>query len=322
MKTVPTADEILDRSLRRAAKKMQLKKNKDRANEEFVRAVASSVHDRLVHIIQDIPVIEGLPPFYRDMVAILFGIDRFKKALGAVGWAAWQTKILGSQLGREIRHAEETLAVRKQAVARIASIVHQIDEHLRFLNEARNILRKLPDIRDEYTVVVAGYPNVGKSSFIRLVSSAEPEIAEYPFTTKGIIMGHRKVGRESLQFIDTPGLLNRPSTDRNVIERQAMSALVNIADFILFLLDPSESCGYLLEEQMALLNEIRSMVPVPILAVVNKADLQGLEGYSSMSTVTGEGVYDVLSLILTDRAASPRRLRSHIREESQELSLH
>ena len=51
--------------------------------------------------------------------------------------------------------------------------------HLRFLNEARNILRKLPDIRDEYTVVVAGYPNVGKSSFIRLASSAEPEIAEY-----------------------------------------------------------------------------------------------------------------------------------------------
>jgi nucleolar GTP-binding protein len=44
--TVPTADEILDRCLRRAALKMRLKKNKDRANEEFVRAVSQAIHDR------------------------------------------------------------------------------------------------------------------------------------------------------------------------------------------------------------------------------------------------------------------------------------
>jgi nucleolar GTP-binding protein len=99
MKTVPTADEMLDRSFRRAARKMREKRNKDRANEEFVRAVSSAVHDRLVQIIQDIPIIEDLPPFYRDMVEILFGIDRFKKSLGAVGWAAKQTRILGFQIG-------------------------------------------------------------------------------------------------------------------------------------------------------------------------------------------------------------------------------
>ena len=52
MPTVPTADEILDRSFRRAAKKMKEKINKDRANEEFVRAVGAAIHDRLVYIIR------------------------------------------------------------------------------------------------------------------------------------------------------------------------------------------------------------------------------------------------------------------------------
>ena len=52
MPTVPTADEILDRSFRRAAKKMKEKTNKERANEEFVRAVGAAVHDRLVYIIR------------------------------------------------------------------------------------------------------------------------------------------------------------------------------------------------------------------------------------------------------------------------------
>lgn len=305
LKTIPTADEILDRSLRRAARKMREKRNKDRANEEFVRAISSAVHDRLVQIIQDIPIIEDLPPFYRDMVEILFGIDRFRKALGAVGWAARQTKILGGKMAREVRWAEETQIVRKQAVARISSVVHQIDEHLRFLNDARNTLRHLPDIRDEYTVVVAGYPNVGKSSFIRLVSSADPEIARYPFTTREVILGHRKVGRTSLQFIDTPGLLLRPKEERNAIEQQAISVLMNIADLVLFILDPSESCGYPLSDQLGLLNEVKGLVDVPLLVAVNKADMESLPEFMNMSTLTGEGVDDVLQTLLTQWKASP-----------------
>ncbi|HOT94284.1 MAG TPA: hypothetical protein PK089_03740, partial [Methanoregulaceae archaeon] len=80
--TIPTADEILDVSFRRAAKKRREKRNKDRANEEFVRAVTASVHDRLVSILQRFPDLDSLPPFYQHMVEILYGIDRMKKALG------------------------------------------------------------------------------------------------------------------------------------------------------------------------------------------------------------------------------------------------
>jgi nucleolar GTP-binding protein len=317
MKTVPTADELLDRSFRRAARKMREKRNKDRANEEFVRAVSSALHDRLVQILQDIPIIEDLPPFYQDMVDILFGIDRFRKSLGAVGWAAKQTRILGYRMAREVRQSADTQIKRKQAVARISSIVHQIDEHLHFLNEARNTLRKLPDIRDEFTVVVAGYPNVGKSSFIRRVSTAEPEIAQYPFTTREIILGHRKTGRESIQFIDTPGLLYRPQSERNAIEQQALTALMKVADLILFILDPSETCGYSFEDQMHLLEEVQGFAPVPLIVVVNKADERPLPGYLNISSLTGAGVEDVLSEILTRKAASPMHQPGHSLSENR-----
>ena len=50
--TVPTADEVLDRSFRRAAAKKKLKSNADRANEEFVRSVASAIHDKLVSVVK------------------------------------------------------------------------------------------------------------------------------------------------------------------------------------------------------------------------------------------------------------------------------
>src|SRR5512137_2147051 len=303
MPTVPTADEILDRSFRRAAKKMKEKDNKERANQEFVRAVGAAIHDRLVYIIRGFPEFDDLSPFYREMADILYGLDKIKQSLGAVGWAAKHTKMVGNQLVLQSRKAYDTLVVRKRAVARLASMVHQIDADLHFLNEVRNVLRKLPHVEDAFTIVIAGYPNVGKSSFIRRVSSAAPEVASYPFTTKGIIVGHREMGRERIQFVDTPGILDRPVEERNAIEKQALSAMMNVADIILFILDPSEHCGYPMEVQLNLLDEVKAMIDVPLVVVANKSDLQVADGYLSMSTEKGEGVDEVLAEILTHKPA-------------------
>lgn len=319
--TVPTADEVLDRSLRRAAAKKKLKINVDRANEEFVRAVASAIHDKLKSVVSSFPSFERLPPFYQEVADILVSLDRLKRSLGAVTWAADQVWVIGSGYARSMRSADDTGPIRRQAVARIASVVHQVEDDLLFLNEARNILRKLPHVsEDEFTVVVAGYPNVGKSSFIRLVSTAEPEIAAYPFTTKGIIVGHRDIGkRERIQFIDTPGVLERPADERNPIERQAVSAIINTADVVLFIIDASEHCGYALDDQLRLQNEIAQLVDVPVVTAANKADIRGIEGYPAMSTLTGEGVEEMLDLLLRYRKDTKQAsLREPPQSETQE----
>ncbi|MDD1724908.1 MAG: 50S ribosome-binding GTPase [Methanospirillum sp.] len=301
--TVPTADEVLDRAFRRAAKKIPEKKNKKKANEEFVQAAYLSVHDKLVAVIQSFPNLSEEPQFYQDIVEIMWTTDRLKKSLGAAGWAARWAKDHRGGLAKDVRYASESnaLAARKKAVARLASVVHQIEDDLLFLNEVRNVLRKLPVVEDVFTIVVAGFPNVGKSSFIRRVSSAEPEIASYPFTTKGIIIGHCYAGRQKIQLIDTPGLLDRPGIERNAIERQALSAIVNIADILLFILDPSGHCGYPLDDQLNLLEEVQGIVSVPVLIVANKCDVEILPGYLSMSTGSGEGVEKVLAELLVHR---------------------
>ncbi len=283
---------------------MRLKRNKDRANEEFVRAIHLAVHDRFVLIMQSFPELNELPPFYRDIIDIMWGLDRIKKSLGGVGWAARWARNHGPGLAYQTRKAENPVVIRKRAVARLSSVVHQVDDDLRFLNEVRNVLRKLPHVADEFTVVVVGYPNVGKSSFIRLVSSATPEVASYPFTTKGIIVGHRFAGPDRMQFIDTPGLLDRPAEDRNQIERQALTAMINLADVILCILDASEHCGYPIEEQVRLLHEIEGMVSVPVVVVVNKSDIVYFDGYLNMSTETGEGISEVLDTLLAYRNRS------------------
>ncbi|MDO5846398.1 MAG: 50S ribosome-binding GTPase, partial [Methanocorpusculum sp.] len=247
---------------------------------------------------------------------ILFGMDNIRKNLGMVGWAAKNVRDVGRTISSGM-HRADSLVERRRAVARIASIIHRADDALHYLNDMRNVLRKLPHVSpDEFTIVVAGYPNVGKSSFIRLVSSAEPEIASYPFTTKGIIVGHRIAERRrKIQFIDTPGLLDRHGEERNVIEKQALNALVYVADIVLFVIDASENCGYSVDAQFELREEIDRLVSVPMVTVVNKADVKPYEGYFNMSTVTGEGVDTVLHDLLRIRDENMIKEEVDIRSE-------
>ncbi|MCJ7795038.1 MAG: 50S ribosome-binding GTPase, partial [Methanoregulaceae archaeon] len=146
--------------------------------------------------------------------------------------------------------------------------------------------------------------------FIRRVSTATPEIASYPFTTKGIIVGHRDVGRERVQFVDTPGILDRPADERNAIERQALSAVMNVANVVLFIIDPSEHCGYPIEVQRRLLDEVAGLVSVPIVAVANKSDIVRSDRDLTMSTETGEGVSEILARLLSYRPIPTKRSRA------------
>jgi len=123
-------------------------------------------------------------------------------------------------------------------------------------------------------LVVAGMPQVGKSTFVRAISSAKPKVSPFPFTTKEIILGHIDLGALRIQIIDTPGILDRPLSKLNPIERKAILALKYLADLILFLVDPYEGAYYSLEQQLNLLRSIlRLFEGKDVIVVINKIDL-------------------------------------------------
>ncbi len=303
--TVPTSEELLDKSFRRAARAKHGKRILDRASklkaeESMLLTAANILSDNLINAVKKFPSFDQMPPFYTELADILVGIEEMKMNLASVQWAGNKINDMARKYVGMMRDAEDAKVVRKQAFGRISSIVDSIDGNLRFLNDARNKLRKLPDISEAPTIVVAGYPNVGKSSFVALISSARPEIASYPFTTKGLAVGHFTRNKIRYQVIDTPGLLDRPLEERNEIELQAISALKHVGKAILYMVDPSETCGYTLEKQMHLLEEIKKEFGVPMLVVANKTDISApVEGADrSMSTLTGEGVDAVLDRLV------------------------
>jgi nucleolar GTP-binding protein len=293
--TVPLSQELIDRAFRRASKVGMTPGNE----ESMVRTAGNVLSDNLANLVKKFPSFDNLPPLYRELVDIMVGVDSLRISLSRLNWASDQVKDISKEYVGKIRHGQDKKIMRRSAFGRMSSVIKSIEKDLIFLNDARDKLRKLPSINPEMpTILIAGYPNVGKSSFLVMVSGAHPAIASYPFTTKGIIVGHFTRGDRKYQVIDTPGLLDRPLSDRNHIERQSIAVLRHLQGVVLYIVDPSEHSGYLLEDQLKLVEDIRSWIELPVLVVANKVDIVNYQSAMTMSTLTGEGVTKVLDKLV------------------------
>ncbi len=306
------APELLDKALGRSAKATA--KGRDRVERTRNLAVAKvqtagqTIESTLHGYVKGFPTLDRLPPFYRELIDLLVDRDRLRKHLGAVDWGAAKAKELTREYARRIGKAsvQEIPGLRKEAFGRLSSVVRQVSADLDGLVEARIALRKVPSLDPELpTIVVAGYPNVGKSALVRAMSTGKPKVAAYPFTTHGVTVGHFERGFQRYQILDTPGLLDRPMEKRNKIERQAIAALRYLATAVLFVLDPSETCGFPLDDQRRLLAAVEEAFPdVPLVVLENKSDLGGARlGHLRGSALTGDGLSELVD-VLAEKATS------------------
>ncbi len=340
-RSIPTVlypQEILDKAFKKASKQSNLVEDPDkyhRVRKQMVRMIQSAsdtIDSTLRGWVDKWPSLNALSDFDRALIDAAVGNDDYKRSLGAIQWAAERVRKISGESESKIlrlRDIESFHEARRHAYGRISSIVHQISPQILWLGEAREILRKLPSVdSSEPVIVVAGSPNVGKSALIGALSSGEPEVASYPFTTKQLHLGHFSHRRRSYQMVDTPGLLDRPMEERNLIEMQAIAALENIGDILIVLIDASESGGTSLEEQSNLLEEIESLVTErPILVVHSKSDILRdvpEDAEHLISTINGDGIDELKELIIeiigADKITNPLILPEnwHIEDKSLE----
>ena len=306
--TVLSADELMDKSFKRASKISKKGTNaldgKKKTALAKVTASSDIVTSTLDSYINKFPRIDKREDFLPELIDLIIGIDRYKKALGAVNWASSKIEKLKNDSLGDLRGTKDPArieSIKNSFYGRMSSYIKRIDDDLLFLQEAKNKFRKLPAVDPNVpTVVVAGFPNVGKSSLVAKLSTATPQIAPYPFTTKGIVIGHVKDDWRVFQIIDTPGLLDREFEDRNDIEKQAVLALRYLTDVMVFIMDPSETCGYDMKKQTALLEAVKTNFSgVQMIVAESKSDMLKRDGENiSFSAETGEGMDELTERML------------------------
>ena len=264
--TIGTAEELIDRALRRASRVEESVRNADyRARLTAVRkinSVADNIANPLHSYVKVFPSFDTIHPFDRSIIDLTVGVDKLRKALGAADWARKEVLMIGTKYvpkARARKSAENTMKIMSEAYTKMTNVIRQISKHLDFLISARSIFRNLPNVDTEQPLAVfAGAPNVGKSSLIGAISTGKPEVKSYPFTTKGVSLGHIKAKYDIIQVMDTPGLLDRPDLDRNDMEKQGIAALDHLEPVIVFLTDLSGTSGYSIDTQKALHTELKN----------------------------------------------------------------
>lgn len=294
---VPEAQELLDIAFKRAMKtSASVSKNapiliKAKKKEgKRIKVAFQELIDRLLKVIKIVPRIDELPPFYRELASVLVDTEKLKLTLGKINGILPVLSELQREYHRKLKRIQEPKdgdRIRRSAFGRISSILYKQDKNLKYLNQIRGKLREIPSIDLAMPcVVVAGYPNVGKSSLVKNISTNKKiDIQEYPFTTKKLIVGHLHIPYQfdkiRLQLLDTPGILDRPMSERNNIELQAILALRYISDLIIFIFDPTPACGYNVKSQIELFQEIKDNFSkqgeIDIIVVFNKKDLASEE---------------------------------------------
>lgn len=121
--------------------------------------------------------------------------------------------------------------------------------------------------RDGLSMVIAGLPNVGKSSLLNcMLQEDRALVTAVPGTTRDSIEEVIDIGGVPVRIIDTAGIRN----DAGEVEElgiQRARTLINSADLVLFVIDGSEE---LLSEDLELYQQVEHK---PVVAVVNKIDL-------------------------------------------------
>jgi len=282
-----------------------------------VKFTQTNFSEKLSMILSEFPKLEDIHPFYADLMNVLYDKDHYKLALGQINTARHLIDSVSKDYVRLLKFGDSLYRckqLKRAALGRMATIMRRQNQSLQYLEQVRQHLSRLPTIDpNTRTLLITGFPNVGKSSFINKITRADVEVQPYAFTTKSLYVGHTDYKYLRWQVVDTPGILDHPLEDRNTIEMQAITALAHLRSAVLYFLDPSEQCGHTLEQQKSLFDSIRPLFNnKPLIVVANKTDVlrraelgeekaallkaieTEIEGdILEMSTVTEEGVMDV-----------------------------
>ncbi|UZJ51561.1 hypothetical protein CBS101457_000881 [Exobasidium rhododendri] len=285
---VPTSSDFLDIVLSKTQRKTPTVVHPGwkitRIRAFYMRKVMftkDTFNEKLEAILADFPILDNLHPFTSSLMNVLYDKNHYKLALGQLNTARHLIEQVAKDYTRLIKFGDSLYRCKQlkiSSLGRMATIMKRQKDPLAYLEQVRQHISRLPSIDPSTrTLLICGYPNVGKSSFINKITRADVDVQPYAFTTKSLFVGHMDYKYLRWQVIDTPGILDHPLEEMNTIEMQSITALAHLRSAVLYFMDLSEQCGYTIEAQVQLFNSIKPLFnSKPTLLIINKVDVQRL----------------------------------------------
>ncbi len=259
--SVAAAAELKASARKRATRATPGKGLKDAAREKSLgvkrlEAMTSAYCTPLKTYVKGFPNPDRFHPFERALLELTLSDKKYRATVEAVDAMRKGLFGIGKGYAAQVNNQQRAAEMKATTEKGMSEMEAYYAKHGRCVDDLKSIakmLRRLPVAELETpTVALVGAPNVGKSSLVQALSSGKSEINNYPFTTKGIKMGHFFVETERHIVTDTPGLINRADRDRNKIELLTIATLEHLPTCVVFVTDLSGLSGTSIADQLEL----------------------------------------------------------------------
>jgi len=118
------------------------------------------------------------------------------------------------------------------------------------------------------TVILVGFPSVGKSTILNAITNANSEVGSYEFTTLDVIPGTLNYKHAKIQVLDVPGIVHGAAM--GVGRGKEVLAVIRNADLAIIIIDATRPLHYdaLMKEMYD--SGLRLNVDVPIIKIIRK----------------------------------------------------
>ncbi|KAH7830453.1 putative Nucleolar GTP-binding protein 1 (NOG1) [Monocercomonoides exilis] len=242
-----------------------------------VKTTQQVFHKKLSDILDRFPRLDDIHPFFADLMNVLYDKDHYKLALGQINMARHLIDNIARDYIKMMKYADSLYRckqLKRAALGRMCTLIKKIKHSFAYLEYVRQHLSRLPNINPTTkTLIISGYPNVGKTSLVNQLTNTKLDVQPYAFTTKSLLLGHMDFKYSTWQVMDTPGILDHALEERNTIEMQSVTALAHLQAAIVFVIDMSEACGYPVEQQVRLFHNLKPLfIGKPLILMLNKVD--------------------------------------------------
>jgi nucleolar GTP-binding protein len=278
VKPVEKADKYLDIAFSRAYALGAIKNNENvfsqrRKELKKLDLIKGTLISKLNGLLRDFPRQDDFSGFYLELFKVTINEGKYDNSLKDLLWATEKIVEISHSHAGVLTRCTDAAGLKKAMkdyIGRVSSIIKKISPSLLYLDHARREFKEYPMMKtDLFTVCIAGFPNVGKSTLLGKITTSKPEIKNYAFTTKRLNLGYAEMGGRKVQFIDAPGTLARVDKMNN-IEKQAYLALKYQANIIVFIYDLTHT--YPLEDQRRLFENVKGYEK-PIIIYLSKTDI-------------------------------------------------
>jgi nucleolar GTP-binding protein len=145
-----------------------------------VKFTQDTFDEKIGRILTEFPILDNLHPFLSSLLNVLYDKNHYKLALGQISTARHLISQVAKDYVRLLKFGDSLYRckqLKKAALGRMATIMRRQKDPLAYLEQVRQHISRLPAIDpNTRTLIICGYPNVGKSSFMNKITRADVDV--------------------------------------------------------------------------------------------------------------------------------------------------